>query len=393
MIEAVVNGKKCMALVDSGCSRSLVTGLVCNPWSWQALDVLTVNGKTLCSNGIGTIMLAVNNISLIKSDVLDVDSSLLGFDMLIDMDIIKMLGGICIDQSGDAIFSRTEPCACATIRIEEPDFSTKFNEQARAWTVSWKWSGNQPHDGLMNKVPEYPMSTQVGQEYCHELETWLNNGWLLPYPEEELSLLKGLIPLMAVFQQNKSKVHLMLDFHELNEYIDAYTVHADVCAQKLREWEKKGSNVLVLDLRRAYLQVCVHNSLWPYQTVIFEGKRYCLLHINFVLNVAPSIMWAIVVATLSKDDAVRQATSAYIDDVFINKDIDSATRVRQHLANFGLVSKESEELQNSAQVLGLTVQEEGKMLIWEQGPKHATGPYPTQRVLILWKASQALPSG
>ena len=159
----------------------------------------------------------------------------------------------------------------------------------------------------------------------------------------------------------------MLDFRELNGYVDAYTAHADVCVQKLREWRKKGSNVSVLDLRRAYLQVRVHKSLWPYQTVIFKGKRYCLLRMDFGLNVAPSIMRAIVEAALSKDDAVRQATSAYIDDVFINEDIVSATRVKQHLVNFGLKSKEPERLQNGARVLGLTVREKDKMLIWERG--------------------------
>ena len=63
---------------------------------------------------------------------------------------------------------------------------------------------------------------------------------------------------------------------------------------------------------------------------------------------APSIMQSIVEAARSKDDAVRQATSAYIDDVFINEDIVSATRVKQHLANFGLTSKEPERLKNSA---------------------------------------------
>ena len=76
---------------------------------------------------------------------------------------------------------------------------------------------------------------------------------------------------------------------------------------------------------------------------------------GFGLNVAPSIMRAIVEATLSKDDAVRQATSAYIDDVFINEDIASATRVRQHLANFGLVSKEPEWLQNGAEHVQISV--------------------------------------
>ena len=92
----------------------------------------------------------------------------------------------------------------------------------------------------------------------------------------------------------------------------------------------------------------VHKSLWLYQIVILEGKRYCLSCMGFGLNVVPSIIRAIVEATLLKDDAVWQATSAYINDVFINEDIASVTRVRQYLANFGLASKEPGRLQNSA---------------------------------------------
>ena len=184
-------------------------------------------------------MLVVDNVSPMKTDVLVVDSSLLGFDMLIGMDIIKMLGGVSISQSSDAIFSRTELCACIVIRIEEPDFSAEFNEQTRAWTVSWKWLGNQPPDGLTNKVPEYLMSAQVWQEYRHELKLWLKNGWLLPYPEEELGPPKGLIPLMAIFQPNKSKVRPVSDFRELNKYIDVYTAHANICAQKIKKVEKE----------------------------------------------------------------------------------------------------------------------------------------------------------
>ena len=99
-------------------SWSLVTESVCNLWSQQASDVLTVDGKPLHGNSIGTITLAVDNVSPVKADMLVVNNSLLGFDMLIGMDVIKMLGGVYIDPSGDAIFSMTELQACAVIRIE-----------------------------------------------------------------------------------------------------------------------------------------------------------------------------------------------------------------------------------------------------------------------------------
>ena len=77
------------------------------------------------------------------------------------------------------------------------------------------------------------MSARVWQGYHHELETWLNNGWLLPYLKEELDPPKGPISLMAIFQKKKSMVCLVYDFRELNGYVDAYTAYADVCAQKL----------------------------------------------------------------------------------------------------------------------------------------------------------------
>ena len=49
--------------------------------------------------------------------------------MLLGMDIIRMLGGVSINQFGEAIFNRADtPYA---IRIEELDFSTKFNEQIK----------------------------------------------------------------------------------------------------------------------------------------------------------------------------------------------------------------------------------------------------------------------
>ena len=46
---------------------------------------------------------------------------------------------------------------------------------------------------------------------------------------------KGLIPIIAVIQEAKDEVRPVMDFRELNEYIDAHTREADVCAHKVRE--------------------------------------------------------------------------------------------------------------------------------------------------------------
>ena len=46
---------------------------------------------------------------------------------------------------------------------------------------------------------------------------------------------------------------------------------------------------------------------------------------------------------------------AYIDNIFINKDVVLAESVRKHLKLYRLTSKDPEKLQNKARVLGLEV--------------------------------------
>jgi len=179
---------------------------------------------------------------------------------------------------------------------------------------------------------------------------------------------------MAVVQQNKAKVCPVMDFRELNRHIDAFTASVDVCAEKLREWRRQGTKVAVIDLRRAYLQVYVHESLWPFQTVIFRGRRYCLTRLGFDLNVAPSIMKAVLAKVSAQNDVIQQATSPYLDDIFVNESVASAHRVENHLSRFGLVCKPAEQLVSGARVLGLDVWGEQGRLLWKSG--NALGEIP-----------------
>ena len=64
---------------------------------------------------------------------------------------------------------------------------------------------------------------------------------------------------MAVDQPNKGKVRLVLDYRELNDYVSSHTGNSVVSAEKL------GRDVKVVYLKKAYLQVHVHESFWKYQ--------------------------------------------------------------------------------------------------------------------------------
>lgn len=126
-----------------------------------------------------------------KADVLVVDSQLLSFNLFIGMDVIKMLGGVSINKFSENI-SKMNPFICTAIKLEEPDFSTDFDYR----TGLWKCSGDQPPNNLTNRIPEYPLSAHIWQEYQHELQMWLLCNLGPP---------NGLILLMVVLQQNKKR--------------------------------------------------------------------------------------------------------------------------------------------------------------------------------------------
>ena len=246
-------------------------------------------------------------------------------------------------------------------------------------------------EALDNRVAEYPVAAEIREDYEQELRTWMSNGWLVPYKEEELGPPppKGLIPLIAVLQQHKSKVRTVMDFRQLNCYVDVFTAYADVCAAKLCEWREKGPNVSLLDLKRAYLQVRVQMTLWPFQTVKIGRQRYCLTRLWFGLNVAPLIMKVLVSAVLSWVEAVGHTASAYIDDIYVNEDVMPVTCVREHLARFGHECKDLEQLEDGARVLGLAfAMEHGKL----QGSRHSRYCHMMGSVLFMREACRALSS-
>ena len=71
----------------------------------------------------------------------------------------------------------------------------------------------------------------------------------------------GIIPMFAVVQPNKDKVMPVMDFGELNDYVSSHTGQSVVCGEKLREWRRLGTAVKLIDLKSAYLQVSVDESL------------------------------------------------------------------------------------------------------------------------------------
>ena len=81
-----------------------------------------------------------------------------------------------------------------------------FDDKERAWTVRWKWAMNEVPDQLCNTIPEYAVSTKNRAAYEEVVQIWIDNGWLIPYPQEQLGPPKRLIPLMAIEQPTKDQI-------------------------------------------------------------------------------------------------------------------------------------------------------------------------------------------
>lgn len=99
--------------------------------------------------------------------------------------------------------------------------------------TEWKWPGGDNPSVLLSIV-EYSDSvpSETRSQY-EELEKWIEDGWLVLHTEYKHGPAKKLIPLMAVVQ-HKGKVRHILNFRELNTYIDTYTANSDVCGDRMK---------------------------------------------------------------------------------------------------------------------------------------------------------------
>ncbi len=361
MPEVIVNvsNMSVRALMDSGCSRSIISLKLARSLNCKLLScnepVTLMNGSVSVSSFKCRIDINVSGRCITLCCL--VSDLVFDYKFLLGMDAIFELGGVFIDKSGNVIF---EQCctALSSLSIDDVDFTAEFKNNA--WTAKWKWSESD-EPSLKNTVPQYRVSDECVEKYEKEIDEWIQNGWL----EEFNGSHKGIIPLMAVLQVNKDKVRPVMDFRELNSYVSSHTAESQVCHKKLRKWRQFGKNLSIIDLKKAYLQVRIDPQLHKYQVVKYKGRKYCLTRLGFGLNSAPKIMVSILKKVFSLDARIESGVDSYIDDIIVNTDIVSSQDVLDHLKKYGLEGKEPVSLCD-ARVLGLQVESRNGHLQWRR---------------------------
>ena len=357
-ISVTIEGRDVVALVDTGCTTTMVQTHLVNRWSRRG-EVLAFDGRKVRCHGRSNVKLELEGHQLIV-EVIVADRLVPGVEAIIGMDVICQLGGVTVTRDG-VKFETARSASTVQLSengykavgeksmvIEDQDFRAEFN--GREWTVEWFFKDNPPE--LRNKVACYENSLQgsAREEFEREVDRWIDEGILMPWKEEVTS---GILPLMAVIQPTKNKVRPVLDFRELNDHVECHTGGEvmDICGETLREWRRMTGASTLVDLKSAYLQLKVNEKLWKYQLVRYKNKTYCLTRLGFGLNSAPKIR-SIILKTVLERMEKEGAVSSYIDDILVNETIVTAAEVVAHLKCFGLAAKLPETLDGGA-ALGL----------------------------------------
>ena len=312
------NQCKAAALVDTGSTRTFLSKSVVDDLGADICGVPPGSGRIVALDGNPLEVLGTLNASLCQLDgpvhlepivvtVLVVPSlSVIRTDALIGSDVIERSGGLdmscdssglCSVRFGSPSKSDDSPatvtCAATAAKLSRhidvltasedgilmvDDGEIRWSHEDGYWEVKWNWAnGREPASRLGSSIREYLRKRLTEKEeslFCNEVQTLIDNGWLVLHDPDVHSDPAAVLPLMAVSQQHKSTpVRPVLDYHALYDTtLSMPGTESPVCEEKLRKWRMEGNatEFEMLDIRRAYLQVRVSPELHRYQTVIWQ---------------------------------------------------------------------------------------------------------------------------
>ena len=113
--------------------------------------VTAVDGNEVVVEGKGQLELSIDGKDLLI-ECLVLSKLIPAFDLIIGMDVIAKLNGVCIDGNSSQVkFGLT---ATDTLVIDDVDFEAKFD--GSRWTIKWKWLAGEPV--LSNQIGSYGVS-------------------------------------------------------------------------------------------------------------------------------------------------------------------------------------------------------------------------------------------
>ena len=157
IIEVVVNNTVMTALVDTGCTTTLINSRLMSGCG-RCGTVKAVDGRDIKCKGVWQVEIKVRGVR-VKVEAILMNRIIDGINVIIGMDVINEIGGVTIKEA-EVKFGDVH-CAVAAFRlnvckIEDKDFEANFDGEK--WTVKWKWKGEPPV--LQNRMKFYKNSLE-----------------------------------------------------------------------------------------------------------------------------------------------------------------------------------------------------------------------------------------
>ncbi|KAF0302879.1 Intracisternal A-particle Pol-related polyprotein [Amphibalanus amphitrite] len=140
-VQLLVNGQRRVAVIDSGCSCTIIHESCCASWRRCGVTVMAVNGSRLPSSGVTEVAVQLKSGGpAVTLSAVVVPDKPLGVDMLVGMTGIAALGGVTVRAADDVVFGASErpdvavpgpggvPPRCSAVTppaltVEERDFT------------------------------------------------------------------------------------------------------------------------------------------------------------------------------------------------------------------------------------------------------------------------------
>ena len=248
-----VNGERRRALIDTGCSVTLVSSSVANcvtPKSSQMVSLELMDGRSLVTRGAVCMrsVLTEDGVELGPVEAQVVPSLPAGVDVVLGLDIIYKTG-LTISPGTEANpvsfkphhtgLSVTPTYSDDPVKvIHDPDFLAEFSDGE--WSVRWTWkphqSGGDGGKGVAFASPE------DRKAFDEEVASWIREGVLVEHDRNLHGEVCNFLPMFGVRQTKgeTSKVRPVFDFRVLNSKIESHPGGATpLCADRLRQWRQQ----------------------------------------------------------------------------------------------------------------------------------------------------------
>jgi hypothetical protein len=264
--------------------------------------------------------------------------------------------------------------------IDGGDFTLKRQPSGR-WVLKWQWAASAPQN-LFKGVTLYrgKLKNEEQREWFNaEVGRWIESKFLERYCQKYFGTVKCILTWNPVIQLHKTtKVRPALDYSILNPYIKNtnFVSQSEVCHISLQRWRKLAVAYLV-DVDKAYMNVEVDRSLYPYQVVEVDGAQYAMTRMGFGLNVAPRVLKCLIQQVL-KEAKLDDVTNPYRDDVVVGSEHETARaqilqqvdQVREALLKHGLPTKQPVNLYDFSngptKALGLELFNRNGYICWRR---------------------------